>query len=293
MSKIRHSARILVALFTATGVLSAADRASAQEASVAERSDDGAAWFNGAAAFNETGFYTGHPRIPGAPTEGRLSVTTSVFGAKLVFLEHLELIPQLGIVNSRTEGQSTTRVGNPILAVSYIGRSGRLRYRLGVYAVMPGARANKKLDKIGFMTAMGMTGVWNGELWAADRAGGAALTSASVSLSHQLRITAASLAGALRPVRGEGSRTWIVWHQSLSVRYSPTRALTLGMRFVGFQELGEGTEVFSVEPSVTGILGPIFVGARLTLPLDRPFGPAFSEGGAWGLNVLTGISFGP
>lgn len=189
-------------------------------------------------------------------------------------------------------------VGNPFLSAGWLQDLGNANLNLGIGVALPvarveGPRAAER--ELGYQAATGMRAGFNQWLWAPDRLAVVAPVRLESTVGRAL-LGVDGAAGALIGVRDDSGEAEFVGQIAGEIGYMVGARSVLGLRGLGhWGPVLPDTDTqftFALEPGFrTGLGERGFLGLRLTVPMNEPYGFAFERGGNYALNVTFGSSF--
>jgi hypothetical protein len=191
--------------------------------------------------------------------------------------------------------QNAVAVGNPFLSGHYVLATEALNFRLGAGIAIPlaGVSGDRGVSRaFGYENAIANRAGFDRWLWEPDRLG-LVVPARVEGLVGRVLLGADGAVGALLWTGAGTQDTTYFGQLAGEVGYQISNRSTLGLRFLGHWlpdvDVDDPSFAFALEPGFRTQLGNAgFLGLRLTLPVDEPYGFAFEEGGNWGLSVTFG-----
>ncbi len=194
--------------------------------------------------------------------------------------------------------QNAVGVGNPFLSLHFVRSMEdlNLNYRIGAGIALPLASVDgdRGLSRaFGYQNAIGNRVGFDRYLWEVDRLG-LVLPARIEGVSQRVLYGADAALGALIWTGTGDQDTTYFGQLAGEIGYQITARSVLGLRLLGHWlpdvDLDDPSFAFGIEPGFRTQIGMGFLGLRLTIPVDDPFGFAFERGGNWALNVTFGTS---
>ncbi len=192
---------------------------------------------------------------------------------------------------------SAVGVGNPYLSAHFVQALERTAYSIGLGIAIPlastdGTRGEARA--LGYDYAIGNRIGHDMYLWAPDRL--SFVIPARIETIADRVVLGADVAFAAMLWTGPGAEdTDYVTQMGAEIGYRVTPTSTLGLRALGHwaPTLDEYDFAFALEPGFRTQLGAggSFMGIRLTMPINEPYGFAFDQGNNYALSVSFGTDF--
>ncbi len=230
--------------------------------------------------------------------QARLPVgNLGIEGAVLELGADLGLLMVNPIDDPADQLQNAVGIGNPFLSVHYVQALEQMNYRIGAGVAVPlatidGDRGASRA--FGYMNAIGNRVGFDRYLWEPDRLG--LVIPARIEGVTQRVVLGADAAVGTLIWTGPGTQDTTYFGQLAGeVGYQVSPTTTVGLRLLGHWlpdiDLDDPSFAFGLEPGFRTQIGDGgFLGVRLTIPVDEPYGFAFERGGNWALSVTFGTN---
>ncbi len=192
--------------------------------------------------------------------------------------------------------QNAVGIGNPFLSVHFVQAMEQVNYRIGAGVAIPLATTDgdRGLSRaFGYQNAIGNRVGFDRYLWEPDRLG-LVIPARIEGLTQRVVLGADAAVGAL-VWTGTGTQDTTYFGQLAGeIGYQVTETSMIGLRLLGHWlpdvDLDDPSFAFGLEPGFRTQVGQGFLGLRLTIPVDEPYGFAFEQGGNWALSVTFGTN---
>lgn len=187
-------------------------------------------------------------------------------------------------------GDSTSRLGNPSVSLSYRANSNRFRLRAGMGITAPLATLpsgwDGRLDAFVFNQTMAMWGMWNQWLWTPDRMAIPASGRASYVFRGGQALTVDAALAPVIGVRGSATGTDLLGQLALEADLPVDEWLVIEPRLQMVVLPGASIDRLQSAAGLRGVVrtgfGRFFAG--LLINLDEPLG-VFGGLGRWGIHL--------
>ncbi len=223
-----------------------------------------------------------------AGPDGEVAVAPNL-GAYTRLSSDLALSGRFGFATLDQSGSDfVVRPLNPFLALHLTPEMERVRMRVGVGAALPLAGVEDDQSRAAYRTARGIRGSWDPWLYRWDTFSLAVPLRIEFDVAPALQLAADGavfLHIGTRP--GAGEQLGVQGAVEARARLG---AIDLGVRAQIVRPEEDRTQA-ALEPFAALHLGPVDIGARLTMNLAPPDGFAFDRDGIWGAHLSLGYRF--